>query len=159
MKRSQNFTRLNSRRLKSDWMACPRYDDGFTFTFTFMHLADAFIQSNLHCIQVTVSTFYQLLLSLGIEPMILALLAPCSTSWATGKLQGLSLLRAITKSHNIWTNTYIVTINGRGLWASQRRKWKQGRTGLHRAACEWRADNGLYFILNDWLIQFTPGLQ
>ncbi len=26
-------------------------------TFTFMHLADAFIQSDLHCIQVTVSTF------------------------------------------------------------------------------------------------------
>ncbi len=56
------------------------------FTFTFMHLADTFIQSDLTCIQVTVSTFYQLLLSLGIEPMILALLAPCSTSWATGKL-------------------------------------------------------------------------
>ncbi len=51
-----------------------------------LHLADAFIQSDLHCIQVTVSTFYQLLLSLGIEPMILALLTPCSTSWATGKL-------------------------------------------------------------------------
>ncbi len=49
-------------------------------TFTFMHLADTFIQSDLHCIQVTVSTFYQLLLSLEIEPMILALLAPCSTS-------------------------------------------------------------------------------
>ncbi len=32
----------------------------FTFTFTFMHLADAFIQSDLHCIQVTVSTFYEL---------------------------------------------------------------------------------------------------
>ncbi len=30
--------------------------------------------------------FYQLLLSLGLEPMILALLAPCSTIWATGKL-------------------------------------------------------------------------
>ncbi len=29
-----------------------------TFTFTFMHLADAFIQSDLHCIQVTVSTFF-----------------------------------------------------------------------------------------------------
>ncbi len=28
-----------------------------TFTFTFMHLADAFIQSDLHCIQVTVITF------------------------------------------------------------------------------------------------------
>ncbi len=51
-----------------------------------MHLADAFIQSDLHCIQVTVLHFYQLLLSLGIEPMILALLAPCSTIWATGKL-------------------------------------------------------------------------
>ncbi len=51
-----------------------------TFTFTFMHLADAFIQSDLHYIQVTVSTFYQRLLSLGIEPMILALLTPCSTS-------------------------------------------------------------------------------
>ncbi len=51
-----------------------------------MYLADAFIQSDLHCIQGTVSTFYQLLLSLGIEPMILALLTPCSTSWATGKL-------------------------------------------------------------------------
>ncbi len=58
------------------------------FTFTFMHLADAFIQSDLHCIQVTVFffTFYQLLLSLGIEPMILVLLAPCFTIWATGKL-------------------------------------------------------------------------
>ncbi len=51
-----------------------------------MHLADTFIQSDLQCIQVTVFfTFYQLLLSLGIEPTILALLAPCSTIWATGK--------------------------------------------------------------------------
>ncbi len=57
----------------------PSNDFTFTFTFTFMHLADAFIQSDLHCIQVTVFTFYQLLLSLGIKPMILALLAPCST--------------------------------------------------------------------------------
>ncbi len=28
------------------------------FTFTFMHLADAFIQSDLHCIQVTVFYFF-----------------------------------------------------------------------------------------------------
>ncbi len=33
-----------------------------------LHLSDAFIQSDLHCIQVTVSTFYQLLLSLGLNP-------------------------------------------------------------------------------------------
>ncbi len=63
-----------------------------TFTFTFMHLGDAFIQSDLHCIQVTVSTFYQLLLSLGIEPMILALLTPCSTSWAgNGKMYRINI--------------------------------------------------------------------
>ncbi len=49
----------------------------------YLHLADAFIQSDLHCIQVTVFTFDQLLLSLGIEPMILALLAPCSTNTDT----------------------------------------------------------------------------
>ncbi len=64
------------------------WQDGNNFVqsiFTFTHLADAFIQSDLHCIQVIVFTFYQLLLSLGIEPMILALLAPCSTIWATGK--------------------------------------------------------------------------
>ncbi len=71
-----------------------------TFTFTFMHLADAFIQSDLHYIQVTVSTFYQLLLSLGIEPMILALLAPCSTSWATGKLKVCVFLIQL-KGHNM----------------------------------------------------------
>ncbi len=33
------------------------------FTFTFMHLADAFIQSDLHCIQVTV--FLHLTSSIG----------------------------------------------------------------------------------------------
>ncbi len=43
------------------------------FTFTFMHLADAFIQSDLHCIQVTVSTFYQLLLSTDSVPSVRAL--------------------------------------------------------------------------------------
>ncbi len=31
---------------------CP--NSQYSFTFTFMHLADAFIQSDLHCIQVTV---------------------------------------------------------------------------------------------------------
>ncbi len=31
--------------------------DCVPFTFTFMHLADAFLQSDLHCIQVTVFTF------------------------------------------------------------------------------------------------------
>ncbi len=56
--------------------------NSMVFTFTFIHLADAFIQR----FKLQFLHFYQLLLSLGIEPMILALLAPCSTSWATGKL-------------------------------------------------------------------------
>ncbi len=53
-----------------------------------MHLADAFIQKATYIafkLQFFF-TFDQLLLSLGIEPMILALLVPCSTIWATGKL-------------------------------------------------------------------------
>ncbi len=82
-----------------------------TFTFTFMHLADAFIQSDLHCIQVTVFTFDQLLLSLGIEPMILALLAPCSTIWATGKpyiLPYKSLIKNTDKLYILCNRMFIV---------------------------------------------------
>ncbi len=37
------------------------------FTFTFMHLADAFIQSDLHCIQA-IHFLHQYVCSLGIEP-------------------------------------------------------------------------------------------
>ncbi len=33
------------------------YINTYIHTFTFMHLADAFIQSDLHCIQVTVCTY------------------------------------------------------------------------------------------------------
>ncbi len=75
-----------------------------------MHLADAFIQSDLHCIQVTVSTFYQLLLSLGIEPMILALLAPCSTSWATGKLRHIRYYYENLANYYSHYNTSLFTI-------------------------------------------------
>ncbi len=85
-------------------------------TFTFMHLADAFIQSDLHCIQGTVSTFYQLLLSLGIEPMILALLAPCSTSWGTGK-HYISVPKPseLNRTHSKWYGTLIKYQLNRGV--------------------------------------------
>ncbi len=69
------------------WLAAPAM---IQFIYIYIYIY-AFIRRfypkrlTLHCIQVTVSTFFQVLLSLGIEPMILALLAPCSTSWATGK--------------------------------------------------------------------------
>ncbi len=46
---------------------------------TFMHLADAFIQSDLQCIQVI--HFFQYVCSLGIEPTtFFALLMQCSTT-------------------------------------------------------------------------------
>ncbi len=49
-------------------------------------------------------TFDQLLLSLGIEPMILALLAPCSTIWATGKLEG-TLFHFVSKWKSVlWSD-------------------------------------------------------
>ncbi len=51
-----------------------------SFTFTFMHLADAFIQSDLQCIQAIHFFFYQHVCSLGIEPTTFALLTQCSTT-------------------------------------------------------------------------------
>jgi len=41
-----------------------------------MHLANAFIQSDLHC-----KNCYQFLLSMGIKPMTLVLLVSRSTVW------------------------------------------------------------------------------
>ncbi len=46
------------------------------FTFTFMHLADAFIQSDLQAIHL----YCQYVCSLGIEPTTFALLTQCSTT-------------------------------------------------------------------------------
>ncbi len=45
--------------------------------FTFMHLADAFIQSDLHCIQI-IHLYCQYMCFLGIEPTTFALLTQCS---------------------------------------------------------------------------------
>ncbi len=47
----------------------------FTFTFTFMHLADAFIQSDLQCIQVI-----HLSIPWELNPQPFALLTQCSTT-------------------------------------------------------------------------------
>ncbi len=49
-----------------------------------MLLADAFIQSDLQCIQAI--HFCQYVGSLGIEPTTFALLTQCSNHWATGTL-------------------------------------------------------------------------
>ncbi len=53
-------------------------------------------------------TFDQLLLSLGIEPMILALLAPCSTIWATGKPHSALLLKTHFKPPSSDCNKFLL---------------------------------------------------
>ncbi len=69
------------------WKLCCKlifyYDRVDMFTFTFMHLADAFIQSDLQCIQV-MHVLSVCMCSLGIEPTTFALLTQCSNHWATG---------------------------------------------------------------------------
>ncbi len=51
-------------------------------TFTFMHLADAFIQSDLQCIQA-IHLYCEYVCSLGIEPTTFVLLTQCSNHWAS----------------------------------------------------------------------------
>ncbi len=48
-----------------------------------LHLSDAFIQSDLQCIQA-IHLYCQYVCSLGIEPTTFALLTQCSNHWATG---------------------------------------------------------------------------
>ncbi len=50
---------------------------------TFMHLADAFIQSDLQCIQ-NIIFFYQYVCSLGIEPTTFCAANAMLYHWATG---------------------------------------------------------------------------
>ncbi len=47
------------------------------FSYLFMHLADAFIQSDLQCIQA-IHLYCQYVCCLGIEPTTFALLTQCS---------------------------------------------------------------------------------
>ncbi len=51
-------------------------------TFTFMHLADTFIQSDLQCIQA-IHLYCEYVCSLGIEPTTFELLTQCSNHWAS----------------------------------------------------------------------------
>ncbi len=53
-----------------------------------LHLADAFIQSNLHCIQsIHFILFFQYMCSLGIEPTTFCAANAMLYHWATGTLQ------------------------------------------------------------------------
>ncbi len=52
---------------------------GFNFTFIFMHLADAFIQSDLQCIQA-IHFFISMCVPWELNPRPFALLTQCSTT-------------------------------------------------------------------------------
>ncbi len=52
------------------------------YAFTFMHLADAFIQSDLQLFELYM--YCQYACSLGIEPTTFALLTQCSTTEPQG---------------------------------------------------------------------------
>ncbi len=52
----------------------------FIFTFTFMHLADAFIQSDLQCIQDRLYIFISMCVPWESNPQPFALLTQCSTT-------------------------------------------------------------------------------
>ncbi len=56
--------------------------------FTFMHLVDAFIQSDLQCIQAI--HFYQYVCSLGIEPTTFCAANAMLYHWATGTVHSLA---------------------------------------------------------------------
>ncbi len=62
-----------------------RHAHVYYFTFTFMYLADTFIQSDLQCIQA-IHLYCQYMCSLGIEPTTFALQTQCSNHWATGTM-------------------------------------------------------------------------
>ncbi len=70
----------------------------YEILFTFMHLADAFIQSDLQCIQA-MHILWVYVFMCGIEPTTFALLTQCSNHWATGTCAYLRLLKNRT-SHN-----------------------------------------------------------
>ncbi len=55
-----------------------------TYSITFMHLADAFIQSDFHCIQAIHFFFNQYVCSLGIEPTTFCAANAMLYHWATG---------------------------------------------------------------------------
>ncbi len=67
------------------------FPSAYCNTFTFMHLADAFIQSDLQCIQV-MHCFCQYMCSLGIEPTTFCAANTMLYHWATGTLLFISIL-------------------------------------------------------------------
>ncbi len=104
------------------------------FTFTFMHLADTFIQSDLQCIQA-IHFFYQYVCSLGIEPTTFCTANAMLYHWATGTLPYLPAI-ALKAAAAFWpTSGLKVSTNeltswigcvrwGRQCWGASGKFWK-----------------------------------
>ncbi len=75
-----NGTKIANRTVPLFWYPSAGVPSTAKGTFTFMHLADAFIQSDSKAIHL----YCQYMCSLGIEPTTFALLTQCSNHWATG---------------------------------------------------------------------------
>ncbi len=75
-----------------------------SYIFTFMHLADAFFQSDLQCIQA-IHLYCQYVRSLGIEPTTFALLTQCSNHWATFFIFGSNSVYYLLW-HTYWKETF-----------------------------------------------------
>ncbi len=95
--------------------------------------------------------FYQLLLSLGIEPMILALLAPCSTIWATGKLKTLQFscikFKAIKSFKYVKWYKKSLSYNFKRSCSWWRKDKNRDTTGLNfrRQWCHWIHTSAAHF--------------
>ncbi len=92
--------------------------------FTVMHLAEAFIQRDLQCIQVI--HFYQYVCSLGIEPTTFCAAIAMLYHWATGTPIGArnnqkSMQHAVAQQHNYWEKlgTLIMWLHALGRFEKQ----------------------------------------
>ncbi len=72
------------------------------YTFTFMHLADAFIQSDLQCIQ-TIHVFVSMCVPWESNPQPFALLTQCSTTepHRNTKTFKLAVIKPLIKKKNL----------------------------------------------------------
>ncbi len=93
--------------------------------FTFMHLSDAFIQSDLQCIQAI--HFCQYVCSLGIEPMIFCAANAMLYNWATGTMVLIKMISVIIhinirlslKLFRIYYITMTFSIFNRVFWTGE----------------------------------------
>ncbi len=114
---------IESRQLIGEWRGCHhQHSNVISLYWRARHLLLRFLCRKYLTLTFNIYVFsrhfYQLLLSLGIKPMILELLAPCSTIWATGKLK-----RSLSAAWGAWQQTqrFITYSENKGYTSNSRR--------------------------------------